>query len=176
MNIFFLDKEPETCAQYHCDKHVVKMILETAQLLCTAHRVIDGKQWIDQSSGRRIKRWKLNGKMEDMLYKATHINHPSAVWARESDANYMWLYELFIHLSLEYTHRYGKNHLTTAKLSILLSQPPKNIFKGPMTKMPQAMPDYCKDDDSVTAYRNYYINEKQRMLKYTNREMPQWMK
>ena len=43
MNIFYLHENPEICAEYHCDKHVVKMILETAQMLSTAHRIIDGE-------------------------------------------------------------------------------------------------------------------------------------
>ena len=80
MNIFYLDPDPKTCAQMHCDKHVTKMIIEYSQLMSTAHRVIDGEEYIDNSSGRKIKRWKLSDIREDVLYKATHINHPSAIW------------------------------------------------------------------------------------------------
>ncbi len=81
MNIFALHLEPKTCAEMHVDKHVVKMILEYSQLLSTAHRVLDGQQYVDDSSGRRIKRWKLNNSFagDSLLYKATHINHPSAM-------------------------------------------------------------------------------------------------
>ena len=81
MNIFALHLEPKTCAEMHVDKHVVKMILEYSQLLSTAHRVLDGQQYVDDSSGRRIKRWKLNNSFagDKLLYKATHINHPSAI-------------------------------------------------------------------------------------------------
>jgi len=177
MNIFYLDKDPQTCAEMHNDKHVVKMILEVGQLLSTAHRVIDGEQYIDASSGRKIKRWKLNDSRENILYKATHVNHPSNIWARETEANYNWLYKLFMHLCLEYTHRYGKTHMTQVKLAIDLSRPPINIKKAGMTAMPQAMPDYCKvEGDSVAAYRKYYINEKASFNVYTNREKPEWLK
>lgn len=175
MNIFFLDKDPVKAAQYHNDKHAVKMILETAQLLSTAHRVLDGIQYIDNSSGRRIKRWKLNYQEDEVqLYKATHINHPSAVWVRESIMNYDWTLKLFKELCKEYTHRYGKVHKSESLLKYL-SKYPKNISNKNFTNPPQAMPDYCKDSDSVTAYRTYYILEKSNMLKYTNRNKPEWL-
>lgn len=176
MNIFFLDKDPQLAAEYHHDKHVVKMILETAQLLSTAHRVLDGVQYIDQSTGRKIKRWKMNDEfMEDRLYKATHINHPSNIWARESSENYEWLYQLFVCLCYEYTHRYGKVHATCKKLAVVLGQVPRNIKNGPMTKMPQAMPEDYRTSDSVQAYRNYYIGAKKNQSKYTNRKAPDWL-
>jgi len=84
MNIFYLDNHTHRCAKQHCDKHVVKMIIEYAQLLSTAHRVIDGIEYTDLSkNGRRIKRWKMvkNSNMEETLYKAAMVNHPSAVWS-----------------------------------------------------------------------------------------------
>ena len=81
MNIFYLDPDPRTCAEMHCDKHVVKMIIEYAQLMSTAHRVIDGTEYTDMTAnGRRIKRWRLDDDRESILYKASHINHPSAIW------------------------------------------------------------------------------------------------
>jgi hypothetical protein len=176
MNIFFLDKDPVKAAEYHHDKHVVKMILETAQLLSTAHRVLDGEQYIDKSTGRKIKRWKMDSDiMESGLYKATHINHPSNVWARTSKDNYMWLYRLFTNLCAEYTYRYHKIHATDVKLSNLLSSPPNNIKDVGMTVMPQAMPDEYKTEDSVQAYRNYYIGAKKQQSKYTNRDVPSWL-
>jgi hypothetical protein len=176
MNIFFLDQDPQTCAEMHHDKHVVKMILETAQLLCTAHRVIDGQHYIDQSSGRKIQRWKMNTPaMEDSLYKATHVNHPSNVWARQSRDNYVWLYDLFICLCKEYTHRYGKTHATYTKLAASLKHVPKCIDDVGLTKMPQAMPDEYKVDDSVQAYRNYYAGAKKNQSKYTKRKIPHWL-
>ena len=95
MNIFYLHKDPEIIsAKMHCDKHVVKMIIEYAQLMSTAHRILDGDEYEGRTKiGRRIRRWKhLNKNVENTIYKASHINHPSAVWTRESVANYIWLY------------------------------------------------------------------------------------
>lgn len=178
MNIFYLDKDPIKAAEMQHDKHVVKMILETAQLLSTAHRVLDGEIYIGKTAntGRNVKRWKMQDDyMENMLYKATHINHPSAVWARESSENYKWLYYHFMALCQEYTHRYGKTHLCEDKLIIALSMPPRKIVNTELTNMPQAMPDEYKCSDSVQAYRNYYKGAKKQQSKYTNREAPEWL-
>ena len=174
MNIFYLHKDPIECARQHCDKHVVKMIIEYAQLLSTAHRVLDGKEYIDASSGRRIKRWRLPDDREDYLYKASHINHPSAIWTRQSIENYQWLYKLFVALCNEYTHRYGKVHKTDTLLRIKLSQTPTFMRIKVLTKIPQAMPDYCKKVQPLDAYRNYYILEKAKFAKWTNRQTPEW--
>lgn len=177
MNVFYLDKDVKTCAEYHCDKHVVKMIIEYAQLLSTAHRMLDGELYLDKTkNGRNIKRWRLDSAMEPVLYKASHFNHPSAIWARKSKCNYNWLYRLFANLCDEYTHRYGKIHMTDSKLRDLLQKAPKNIDQGGMTVVPQAMPDHCKLADPIEAYRNYYRVEKQRFAKWTNREIPDWYK
>ena len=99
MNIFFLLKlDSETnvwakeCARLHVDKHVVKMILEYAQLLSTGHRVLDGEEFIDDSGKRKVKRWKLDNELDNILYKATHSKHPSAIWCRETSENYKLLY------------------------------------------------------------------------------------
>ena len=91
MNLFYLHKEPEVSATLHCDKHVVKMIIEYAQQLCTAHRVLDGIEYYDQSkNGRKIKRWRLEDTaLEGVLYKASHINHPDNIWVRHSKENYL---------------------------------------------------------------------------------------
>jgi len=174
MNIFYLDNNVKTCAEYHNDKHVVKMILEYAQLLSTAHRVLDGNEYIDASSGRRIKRWRLgNVSMENMLYKASHINHPSAIWVRQSNNNYNWLMCLFQDLLQEYTHRYGKIHATD-RLVYWLRQPPANIPVGYFTQPTPAMPDEYKVPDSIQSYRNYYIGAKKTMAKWKNRPIPEW--
>jgi hypothetical protein len=175
MNIFYLDRDVKTCATYHNDKHVVKMILEYAQLLSTAHRMLDGKEYIDASSGRRIKRWRLeHDQMENMLYKASHINHPSAIWARQSNNNYNWLMCLFQELLQEYTYRYGKIHATD-RLVYWLRQPPKNIPVGYLTQPTPAMPDeYKVTGDSLQSYRNYYIGAKKTMAKWKNRPIPEW--
>ena len=130
MNIFYLHENPEISAKMHCDKHVVKMIIEYAQLMSTAHRILDGDEYEGRTKiGRRIRRWKHpNKNVENTIYKASHINHPSAVWARESVANYVWLYNLFEKLCDEYTFRYGKVHSTDSLLRDLLSSPPTNII------------------------------------------------
>jgi hypothetical protein len=174
MNIFYLDNNVKTCAEYHNDKHVVKMILEYAQLLSTAHRMLDGDEYVDASSGRRIKRWRLeNESMENILYKASHINHPSAVWVRQSNNNYNWLMCLFQDLLQEYTHRYGKIHATD-RLVYWLRQPPANIPVGYFTQPTPAMPDEYKVPDSIQSYRNYYIGAKKTMAKWKNRPIPEW--
>ena len=175
MNIFFLDNNPKIAAEYHVDTHCIKMILETAQLLSTAHRIIDGKEYTDNSTGRKIKRWKLDSELDNILYKSTHINHPSAVWCRETSENYKWLYELFVELCEEYTYRFGKTHKTSVLLPYL-SELPRNIKVSKMTTIPQAMPDYCRKLDPIEGYRNYYNLEKQKLIKYTKREIPSWLK
>ena len=179
MNIFYLDKDAKTAAQYHCDKHVVKMIIEYAQLLSTAHRILDGTQYLDKTAnGRNIKRWKLTDRRESILYKASHINHPSAVWVRESNEHYTWLWNLAMDLCREYSHRYSdKEHKTTLVLQNL-SFGPQNIPRtGLFSEPPQAMPEDAKiPGDSVSAYRNYYKKYKTRFATWKNREVPEWYK
>ena len=142
MNIFYLDKCPHKAAELQYNKHVVKMILESAQMLCTAHHV--------------------HGNPDDVPYKQAHLNHPSTIWARENASNYEWLFHHFCALSKEYKKRYGKNHLSYTKCFHPLSLVPKGIdgtWYG-VTKMPQCMPDEYKDECSIQAYWNYYIGEK----------------
>ena len=151
MNIFYLNSDPERAAQLQYNKHVVKMILESAQLLCSAHHMLDSEI--------------------DVPYKLTHKNHPSAVWVRQSRSNYAWLYFHMLALGNEYTKRYGKKHLTITKCEDVLSQVPGPIFNTGLTDMPQCMPDeYKVDNDSVAAYRNYYIAEKAHCAN-TNKEV-----
>ena len=175
MNIFYLDKNPKVCAEMHCDKHVCKMIIEYAQLMSTAHRMLDGEMYLGKTAiGRNIKRWRLYDEREDILYKASHINHPSAIWVRESIENYYQMYKLYIATLAEYTNRYGKIHGST-KPSILLTRAPKNIPKIKGTQLPQCMPEMCKvKDNPILAYRNYYIVEKNSFASWKNREIPEW--
>ena len=176
MNIFYLDKNPRICAEMHVDKHCVKMILEYAQLLSTAHRVLDGTLSVGlSSSGRKKTSYVLMDERESLLYSATHINHPSAIWVRQSQANYIWLYELFGWLCNEYTHRYGKHHATT-RLDSELMIPPKNIPIGEFTEPTPAMPDQYKvAGDSLASYHNYYLGEKTNMFNWKNRQPPKWV-
>ena len=177
MNIFYLDKHYKTCAKQHVDKHVVKMIVEYAQLLSTAHRVLDGEEYEGRTANnRRIRRFKMaNSNIEYTLYIASDINDPSAIWVRESSQHYWWLYLLFRELCMEYTHRYGKIHSTESKLGEILQIKPKNIKDNGFVEPPQAMPDYCKiPGDSIKAYQKYYVEEKIGFAKWTKRDIPNW--
>ena len=159
MNIFYLDKDVELCARYHNDRHVVKMILESCQLLCTAHHLLDKNP-------------------DPNLYKKTHQNHPSAVWVRESVYNYLWLWELTLALNEEFKRRYNKkrDHLSIVKLRNILCFSPDRISHKPFTDPPQCMPPEYKGDDTVEAYRKYYIFDKQHLATWSNTETPYWYK
>lgn len=144
MNIFYLDKDPVIAARVQYNKHVVKMILESAQMLCTAHHCYGSL-----------------AQKANVPYKQAHLNHPSTIWTRLSRTTYMWLYEHMIALGKEYTKRYGKEHLTIIKCRDFLSTPPKNIQGDEWVEPPQCMPDeYKVEGDSITAYWNYYEQEK----------------
>lgn len=158
MNIFYLSNDPRKCAEYHVDKHVVKMILEYAQLLSTTHRILDTN---------------LESSMDDNLYKATHRNHPSAIWVRQSASNYRWLYTLWLELLDEYTFRYGKQH-ASGRLIDHLANLPKNISTmAQFTEPTPAMPDQYKvAGDSAQSYHNYYNGDKRRMFAWKNRDVP----
>ena len=154
MNIFFLDENPETCAQYHNDKHVVKMILETAQLLCGVHHTT-------------------NHNTDHVPYKLSHKNHPCSIWVRSSLENYLWLCELGLELCKEYTYRYGKKHKSQQVIEWCVIHRP-NIPDKPFQRPPKAMPDDFKVDDVIQSYRNYYIGAKKDFCKWKNREVPLW--
>jgi hypothetical protein len=178
MNIFYLDNDPRTCAEMHLDKHVVKMILEYAQLLSTAHRVLDGHLMVGISdSGRKHTSWILSDHRHDILYKATHLNHPSAVWARQSRDNYVWLWKLLNALCKEYTFRYEKVHKVEREgLLEQLRFVPSGIKEHPaFTEPTPAMPDIYKvPNNSRESYRNYYLGAKKDMAKWKNRNAPNW--
>ena len=180
MNIFLLNENPLLCAEQHCDKHVVKMVIEYAQLMSTAHRYLDGELYGELTDkGRKIKRWRHpNSNMEATLYKASHVNHPDGLWVRNSNANYNYLYDLWFKLCKEYTHRYGRLHLTQEKLEHLLRYAPKNIphaDTADVKGLPLAMPDDVKGESVVNSYRRYYNKYKIDFAKYTNREEPTWL-
>jgi hypothetical protein len=151
MNIFVLSYDVEECAKWHLDKHVVKMPLETAQLLCTAL-------------------WYHGGKP---LYKKAHKNHPCKLWTRESQANFNWLVALGFSLCSEYQYRYGKTHKCLEvlddckKQSVLLPE-------FPFSEPPQAMPDEYKRESVIEAYRAYYIGGKKNIASWKGREKPFW--
>ena len=177
MNIFYLDNNVTKCAEYHMDRHVVKMILEYCQLMSTAHRILDGLEYEDYSpNGRRVKRFKLPETKDSVIYSATHINHPSAVWARANKQNYLWLHKLTVALAREYTHRYGKVHACeTNGLIKTLATPPNNIPNGKFTEPTPAMPkEYISDDDSIKSYREYYRKGKTHLASWSERSLPDW--
>jgi len=137
MNIFYISKDPVQAAEWMVDKHVVKMILESAQLLSTAHRILDGQETLGKSkTGRNVKRWILPDARESVLYSATHINHPSAIWCRRSVENYNWLADHMFALLYEYTYRYNKQHKIEGELSYMLQSPPFALKQYDMTVMP----------------------------------------
>ncbi len=176
MNIFYLHSNPKICAQQHVDKHVVKMILEYAQLLSTTHRFLDGTETLTISgAGRKVKRWKLPDERDAILYEATHIQHPSAIWTRQSAENYAFLWKLFNCLLDEYTFRYEKQHATSRLLMPLKTLPNQILSKG-FTQPTPAMPDeYKVAGDSVASYRNYYCGAKAQMFSWKKRGTPDWL-
>lgn len=176
MNIFVLHLDPKIAALYHCDKHVIKMILESFQILSTVHRLLDGRDIIDTSGKRKMRRWVLDDRyMDEKLYKSTHTKHPCVLWVLESKKNYKWLYKLSFHLCKRYTFLYGKTHLCETKLLKILRRYPKNIPQlDHITPFAQAMPDeYKVDGDAVTAYRIYYVYGKKDIVSWKD-QIPWW--
>ncbi len=152
MNIFFLDFNTKKCAEYHCDKHVVKMILETAQLLCGVHWVIGS----------------------EAPYKLSHKNHPCAIWTRSSLSNYLYLCDLGLELCKEYTYRYDKKHKSQDVIEWCLVNKP-NIHDVDFTAPPLAMGEEFKiGNDVIESYRNYYIEGKKTIVSWKNRPIPDW--
>lgn len=157
MNVFYLDECPRQAAACLVDKHVVKMPIECAQLLSTAHRMLDGTDEIDGIT----------------LYKATHKNHPSAIWARSSLKNYQWLFDHYVSICCEYNARYGKNH-KSGNLRWALAFAPKSIPVNSFEPPPQVMPDQYKSNNTISSYRSYYKSEKGHIAKWSNTNRPQW--
>ena len=149
MNIFKLDESPVVSAKYSCDKHVVKMILESAQMLCSV-----------QPEGTAP-------------YKRSFYNHPCTKWVRESARNYEWLLLHAYALCDEYTSRYGKVHKTESVIEWCDNNRPE-LPNIEMTEQPTCMPDYCKTESVVDSYRKYYINEKAKFAKWKDGNIPSW--
>jgi len=155
MNIFVLNEDPYLAAQDMCDKHVVKMVLETGQMLSTVQR--------------------LHGNDDDRLYRMTNVFHPCTVWTGASRMNYKWVVDHFTALALEYRYRYEKSHKTWHQLHHIVKDCPNDITLFNQTPFALAMPDEYKTDDAVQSYRNYYLGEKHDILAYTKRDMPDWV-
>ena len=140
MNIFYLDSDPSIAASYMYDKHKVKMILESAQMLCTAHHHF--------------------GLGDEVPYRKAHYNHPSTIWTRANTNHYYWLYQHMLALGHEYTRRYGRMHLTITKCKESLRWAPMGMKTAKFEQPPQCMPDEYKTECSIEAYWNYYIGDK----------------
>jgi hypothetical protein len=152
VNIFVLDYDPIKAAQFQCDTHVVKMSLESAQILCSAFE-----------SGVAP-------------YKKTHFNHPCSIWARRSKENYKWLIKHAIGLCEEYTFRYGKIH--KSKEVILWCQ--RNMHKLKFEEKKKTRFILCFENEfkignAVESYRQYYRVSKRQIAKWNKtRSTPSW--
>ena len=159
MNIFYLDENPIKAARYHNDKHCIKMILESAQILCTIINEARGEQCTP--------------------YRSTHRHHPCTLWAGQSVQHAQWLYDLTRALNDEYKYRFNhnKDHKSFAMLEYVSMQGLLNYYipDDGFSPPPQAMPDYLKSADAVFSYRLYYKLEKTHLLQYTKRERPDWL-
>lgn len=154
MNIFVLDINIEKCARYHCDQHVVKMILESAQIICTA----------------------LNQKGFSTPYKSTHIQHPCVKWAGTSYANLHWLKKLAIALNREYRYRYRKS-IDHSSIEVLKLVDKLKFKSTGLTEFPQTMPEkYRVPNNPVQAYRKFYVGEKLKFARWKRRRRPTWIK
>jgi len=180
MNIFYIDSDPEIAARSLCDKHVVKMIVESAQMLSTAHRVLDGNmQILPSKSGKRmVKKWVLDNDLENILYKSAYENHICNVWVRESIENYSWLFYHFAFMVDEYERRYDRKHLTWTKLGNILDTSPQNIPICDFTQVGYALSGRTEcivDGDPVETYRNFYRSKKNDFeLKWEYTQKPKW--
>lgn len=170
MNLFLLSLDRRQCVRWYADKHIVKMILELAQLLYSVWNALEDSNWKNYAP--------------DGGYKSTHINHPIAVWMRQSKQNYKFAMSYGHPMLEEYTRRYGKIHGCQKHLNWLVANIPSNLPDGILTQLPQAMPDEYKIndgcgtmDDTVLAYRNYYKYFKVKTIKitYKNTEWPEWL-
>lgn len=148
-----------------CDKHVVKMTLETAQLLCTAHHVLGAPETA------------LEPFSSDPLvpYRPTHKNHPQSIWVRSSVYNYKWLGQYFHQIAQEYNHRYKKHHLAYIRCKHLADIVPLKISYVDFSEPYKCMPDVYKVESTIESYRNYYRIAKRDIIKYTNRDIPLWL-
>lgn len=199
MNIFYLDEDPRVISRWMLDKHIVKMPLESAQMLSTAKRLLDGKQTAvtlsHPENGKPLSKvfWlfpgekpvletsynkdklQLSWKVENAVcYQVAHAKHPSTVWTLQSKANYEWHFSLFKEMLCEFTSRYGKRH-SAENISDFLEVAPENAQNLPFAgNLPQAMPDKYKNESSIIAYRQYYVGEKWRFAKWKHDEVPPW--
>jgi hypothetical protein len=155
LNIFVLDKDIKTCARYHCDQHVIKMILESVQIMCTV----------------------LNKKGYKTPYRSTHVKHPCVLWTEKSYDNFLWLRDLVLALNDEYRYRFmrDKDHKSIEVLREIEKEAYEYERLG-LTEFPQAMPEqYKRPGAPVDAYRMFYIGEKMKFARWTRQTQPEWI-
>ena len=179
INIFVLSECPVEAAKLQCNKHITKMPTESAQMLCTVHRMLDGKYEARRSkSGRKLDYWVLPDEREELFYKPVHMNHPCTIWTMQNFSNYEWHYIHFIALCEEYTYRYGRVHACQEKFEEPLYSYPLNMSWGPRTDFPLAMkanPECMFEGDPVRSYRAFYQTKQERFkMAWTKREVPDW--
>jgi len=174
MNIFILSENIDRCAEYHVDKHVVKMCLESAQLLCTAHWIVKYIGYAPRKLNRQEMITLRSREDRDFPYLPNHYNHPCSIWVRQSLDNYEWLYCLALALNDEYGYRYGgKSHKSIKE--VVLKLPDIDLPRKGLTPFAQAMPDEYKNEDAVVAYRKYYKEDKYNLFSWKSREIPEWI-
>ena len=175
MNIFILNKDPVRSALDQCDKHIVKMPLEAAQMLCTNHWIVKYlghiPRKLESHEWQIIKEAKTN-EVRDFPYLPTMYNHPCTIWARCSLDNYEWLFCYALALNDEYRYRYGKEHKSVHE--VILSLPEYSIPSNGLTPFAQAMPDELKGEDAVAAYRRFYHKDKATFAEWKFRDKPEW--
>lgn len=179
MNIFFLSLSVRRCAKYHCDKHVVKMILESCQLLWSAFHLTG------------INDWQTRVPENIKIYRVTHKNHPMAIWVRTNPGNFTWLARLSNQLCKEYARRYGRVHSCQSMAKWFLNNVPKcdstdvakretvystQCYPRGCTPPPLCMPDHCKSGNLVLSYRKCYRMEKKEFAEWRYSETPYWFR
>ena len=180
MNIFYLDECPVKSAEMMCNRHMSKMVVESAQMLSTAHRMLDGimEKRPSISGKRMVPYYKLDDWREEVMYNAVHFNHPCNVWIRDTSENYFWLYDHFIALGDEFTRRYGKKHMTIEKLGNVLRELPKNLKGASITEPALAMtarPECIVEGNPVKSYQNFYITKQERFkMEWPEGKQPEW--
>lgn len=171
MKIYFLDSDPYQCAKYHCDKHISIRILETSNILCSAHIFSDDPVSNGQIDYRTEALENLPMTITSRIALIQDNQH--CVWVRESIQNYRWLSELGWALCQEYTIRWDKKHKYEIYIQWLRVNEPKLPDIG-LTKFRLLIPSQYEGDDPIESYRKYYIGDKARIAKWTKREKPHW--
>ena len=179
MNLFYLEEDPETCAQSHCNKHVPKMVVETAQLLCNVHHLLETKDVVKAESEGEGEKEKEKTK-KAIPYKYSRSGHTKLApmqWLLQSKTNYRWAVKLGLALSEVYTQRFGgKRHKTHAVLEWLRENEPENLEDIGFTRPLCAMPDEYKhpDGNPIESYRKYYVYDKHRFACWPDGMEPKW--